>query len=107
MLFFYEMATFSRKPFRAGNDEFKHPQKALPKVTFVRQTLPGGDVMDTKCFELGFMKLQQNIKNQVIIQHLPRGAVWIQGMVYGHPLSSIQHPLEDPGMLTACVIQDS
>ena len=25
-------------------------------------------------------------------------------MVYGHPFSSIQHPLEDPGMLTVCVI---
>ena len=33
-----------------------------------------------------------------IYQHLPRGSVWIQGMVYGHPLSSIQHPLEDPGI---------
>ena len=32
-------------------------------------------------------------------QHLPRGSVWIQGMVYGHPLSSIQHPSEDPGGL--------
>ena len=35
---------------------------------------------------------------RIIYQHLPRGSVWIQGMVYGHPLSSIQHPLEDPGI---------
>jgi len=39
--------------------------------------------------------------NGVIYQHLPRGSVWIQGMVYGHPLSSIQHPLEDPGIITS------
>ena len=28
-----------------------------------------------------------------IFQHLPRGAVWIQGMVYGHPLSSMKSTL--------------
>ena len=33
-----------------------------------------------------------------IYQHLPRGSVLIQGMVYGHPLSSIQDTLEDPGI---------
>ena len=30
--------------------------------------------------------------------HLPKGAVWTLGDLYRHPLSSIQHPLEDPGM---------
>ena len=39
-------------------------------------------------------------------QHLPRGSVWIQGMVYGHPLSSIQHPLEDPGINSSYPMTD-
>ena len=37
-------------------DDF-HPR--LEGHVFSDKFLPGGDVMDTKCFELGFMKLQK------------------------------------------------
>ena len=47
-------------------------------------------------------RFMTNVHVIVSCQHLPRGSVWIQGMVYGHPLSSIQHPLEDPGVCEGC-----
>ena len=38
---------------------------------------------------------------QSTYQHLPKGAVWTLRDGVRHPLSSIQHPLEDPGTRTS------
>ena len=118
---FCEMATFSRKPFQQEMMSLNIPWRHYPKwhlstnrhsrwrfffsTNIARWWCHGHQMLRTWAYAIA-----KTIKNQVINQHLPRGAVWIQGMVYGHPFSSIQHPLEDPGMLTGLLyvlFQDS
>ena len=66
---------------------------------------PGGTLLQLENLESWKVSKEKMARNThgsymyiYIYQHLPRGSVLIQGMVYGHPLSSIQDTLEDPGI---------
>ena len=89
----------------AGNFHLHFLQKSsgcLALVFFVVRWKDGLEKLEKfgtkiECERERFQVMISSVYFSMAYQHLPRGFVWIPGMVYGHPLSSIQHPLEDPG----------